>query len=202
MAVGSVRDTALNEADVAALKNYTTRSASAAQLQNNIPNFVAKYTGQDPAKVAAMTPQQQADLVRSVPFTSAAAMAMNPNYGGLDAISSDIGINAAGTKRPDPTDSVIAAEQKNTLSRTNTPEKNATILLNHYSDIDNLAKEQEAVRNKIMSRQPPQSGAVPAALPGPQNQIPGMSPAVTHVWNPQTGIQPIQGINPQAGIQN
>ena len=94
--------TALNEADVAALKNYTTRTAAAQQLSNNIPNFVAKYTGQDPQKVAQMTPQQQADLVRSVPTTSALAMAVNPNYGGLDAISSDIGINAAGTKRPDP----------------------------------------------------------------------------------------------------
>ncbi len=47
--------TALNEADVAALKNYTTRTAAAQQLSNNIPNL-AKYTGQDPQKVAQMTP--------------------------------------------------------------------------------------------------------------------------------------------------
>lgn len=200
--------TALNEADVTALKNYTTRTAAAQQLTNNLPNFVAKYTGQDPAVVAKMTPQQQADAIKSVPITSAAMMALNPNYGGLDAISNDIGINAAGTKRPDPTDSVIAAEQQNTLSRSNTPEKNATILLNHYSDIQNLAKEQGAVRDRILSRQPPQAGAVPAALSGPQNQAPAANQqasatpaAVTHVWTPDKGIVPIQGIDPAQGMQ-
>ncbi len=37
-------------------------------------------------------------------------------------------------------------QSKGTLSRTNTPEKNATILLNHYSDIQSLAKEQQSLK--------------------------------------------------------
>lgn len=162
--------TALNEADVTALKNYTTRTAAAEQLTNNLPNFVSKYTGLDPAAVAQMTPQQQADAIRKVPVTQVANAAINPNYSGLDAIGNDIGINAAGTKRPDPTEAIVAAEQKNTLSRYKTPEANATILLNHYSDIANLAKERASVVDKISSRQAPNAGAVPAAVAGPQNQ--------------------------------
>ncbi len=189
--------TALNEADVTALKNYTTRTAAAEQLTNNLPNFVSKYTGLDPAAVAKMTPQEQAAAIRKVPYTQMANAAANPNYAGLDAIGNDIGINAAGTKRPDPTEAIVAAEQKNTLSRYKTPEANATILLNHYSDIANLAKERAAVVDKISSRQAPNAGAVPAAVAGPQNQasVPppgavGSAPAasgVHYIFDPKSG---------------
>lgn len=190
---------ALNTADTNNLEKLGQREAAAKQLQTNLVNWTANYTGANPQELQTLTPQQLADKVKSVGALSAIGT-MNPiGNRGLDAIANDIAINAAGTKQPTPTEEVLKAERNNTVSRYKTPAENAQIILNHAKDIEELQKQREALIKGVNARQPPGAGRIPGATNGPQN--PAQPPSgVTHVWTPQGGLQPIGDLS--QGIQN
>jgi hypothetical protein len=173
----------LNKVDVNKLEQLQVRNQAAQQLQGNLNNWAANYLQVDPNTLQGKSKEEIAKMIQSVPVTHAMAVSLNPNMGGLDAISNDIGINAAGTKRATPTDSIIAAEQANTLSRGNMPAKNASIFLNHMRDIESLQKDIKETTGSVSSRQAPGTGAVPMASPGPTNP----APQVHYVYDPASG---------------
>jgi soluble cytochrome b562 len=177
--------TELNAVDVEKAKQLQVRGQAAIQLQNNANNWAAKYLGVDPQTLQSMKPEDVAKKIRDVPLTHAAMVMMNPQMGGLDAISNDMGINAAGTKRATVTDALVENEKNNTMSRNNTPGKNADIYLNHMRDVEILNKDIAKTTGAISSRQAPGTGAVPLATPGPTNPAPQAAPTQTAI-NPKT----------------
>jgi hypothetical protein len=182
-------DTALNAADTGALEKLNVRKTAAQQLQQNLVNWTAAYTGSDPKELQGLSPQQLAEKVKSVPSMQAIS-ALNPiGNRGLDAMSNDIAINAAGTKRDTPTEDIIRAEQNNTVSRYKTPTENAAIIANHAHDIAQLQQQIEQTQGRITGRATPGQGRIPAAEAGPMNQPasqPQAAPTQTAI-NPKTG---------------
>jgi len=166
----------LNKADEGALQQFNVRQGGAKQLDTNLRQWAAKYTGADPEAVAKMTPAQVSDLVRKQGHGLANALNFtDPN--GLDATAADLAINAGTTKRGTVTEEILKTERANTVSRFNTPEKNASIIQNHFNDIHELNQQIQDTTNRINSRQPPGAGRIPAASNGPQNPGVGFSHA-------------------------
>jgi hypothetical protein len=174
-----------NKVDVSTLESLGKRITSAKQLQTNLQNYVASYTGADPKSLEGKSPEELANIMEKA-GTSISKMIPIGNRG-LDAISNDIAINAAGTKRETPTEDIIRAEQANTVSRYKTAAENAAIIRNHANDIKELLDQSEKLRAQIQSRQAPGSGRVPQAQPA----APAATPNVTHIWTPDGGLQQV-----------
>lgn len=180
-------DTALNQADVNSLEKLNVRKTAAAQLQQNLINWTAQYTNAKPEDLQGLTPAQLADKVKQVSATHVAGLAIDPRNAGLDAIASDIAINAAGTKRDTPTDDVIKAERNNTVSRFKLPSANATIIANHAHDIQQLQDQLEQAQKRIQGRTTPGQGRIPAAEPGPMNQPAQQTAQPHYIYDPKSG---------------
>lgn len=194
---------AQNEVDVATQKELLIRNAAATQVPHNAANWVATYLGipadQMQQQIGNLPPHDQmlklADMVRNAPITTMVGNINPATNQALIKIGSDLGVNMAGTKRATPGEDVIKTEIGNSVTPYQGREANARILESYADNIKTLQEQIAKSKTGIESRQPPGVGSIPAAQPGPQNTATPQAPtqaAVTHVWTPDGGIQPVQ----------